>query len=107
MSKSFLPVLRLAKESPGELAFRRLNGLFCIYKPPDLDLMNVFDKLRQQLVSGINQLPCRPIENIVGVNDESDEICIRKNLADSVEGWTIKSPADMKQEIEKPISLFC
>ena len=86
MNKSVYPVLRLAKETPGELTFRRLNGLFCFYKPPDMDLYDVFGRLRQYLVSGINELPCRPIENIVKVDDESDQICIRKNFADSVEG---------------------
>lgn len=88
MSRRSLRVLNpFNKLTPGEAVYKKLNGLICIYKPPDYDLEEIVNKLKYTFVHGINQLPCRPVEKIVKINDDSPqhEPMIVNNLADSVE----------------------
>lgn len=66
--------------------FRKLNGLFCLYKPPDASLLDILRKLKYSLVKGLNELPKRPTEQIVKVNEQKNILTLRKNLADTVEG---------------------
>ncbi len=71
----------------GERVYNKLNGLFSIYKPPDMDLATEgLRLLKHKLVYGINLLPCRPIEQMVKIDDESNEPRIEPNMADAVEG---------------------
>ncbi len=89
MSKRSLRVLNSFKKlTPGESVYKKLNGLICIYKPPDYDLVEIVNKLKYACVHGINLLPCRPIEKIVKIDESSEnknEPIIVDNLADSVE----------------------
>ena len=71
----------------GEQLYNRLSGLFCIYKPPDMDLADEATPLiKHALVNGINLLPCRPVEHIVKIDEERNEPRVEPNLADAVEG---------------------
>lgn len=80
-------VVRFVKRSPSEYKYSKLKGLFCIYKPPDMDLLDVYKKLKFHLVDGLNNEPCRPVEDIVKIDDETNQIFVAKNPADSVEGF--------------------
>jgi hypothetical protein len=85
MSRSSSLVKRL---STGEKVYKNLSsGIFSIYKPPDMDLIEISKKIKYKLVNGINELPCRPIEKIVKLDKMNNEPYIGINLADSVEGF--------------------
>lgn len=73
--------------STGEKVYKSLSsGIFSIYKPPDMDLLEISKKIKYKLVNGINELPCRPIEKIVKFDKINNEPYIGINLSDSVEG---------------------
>jgi len=82
-----MPASSLVKKlSTGEQIYKSLNGLFCIYKPPDMDLLEIHKKLKFKLVNGINELPCRPIKKIVKFDEITNEPYVERDYADSVEG---------------------
>ena len=76
----------IKRVSVGEQIFRNLNGVFCVYKPPDMDLIEVLRKVKTTLLKGINDLPCRPIEKIVKIDEQTNKLYIGRNMSDSVEG---------------------
>ena len=82
LSKSSL----IKKLSPGEKVYKNLNGIFSLYKQPDMDLVDLYDKIKYKLVKGVNELPCRPIQNIVKIDQKTNEPYVGINFADSVEG---------------------
>jgi hypothetical protein len=82
-----MPASSLVKKlSTGERIFKSLNGVFCIYKPPDMDLLEIHKKIKFKLVNGINELPCRPIKKIVKFDEITSEPYVENDYADSVEG---------------------
>jgi hypothetical protein len=85
MSNKF-KLIKATHGSIGEVTYSNLKGLFCIYKPPDMDLLEVQRKLKYMLVKGMNQLPCRPVESIVKIDENTKEAYLEKNLADTVQG---------------------
>ena len=77
--------------SVGEQVYKSLsNGIFSIYKPPDLDLLEISKKIKFNLMKGINELPCRPIQKIVKFDNITNEPFIGRNYADGVEGISRK-----------------
>jgi hypothetical protein len=80
MSKS---LVSLKKLSTAESIFQNFKGLFCIYKPPDIDLIHVYNQLKTTLIKGINDLPNRDVESIVKIDDEKNLVFVDKNLADT------------------------
>ncbi len=88
-NKSYSLIKTLKKESPGEYVFKRLTGLLCLYKPPDMDLAEIENKLKYVFNRGINEMPCRPAEKIVKIDgstsDARKSALIVDNLADTVE----------------------
>jgi len=77
----------LAKvRSPAELAFQNLSGLFCVYKPPDVDLIEVMRKVKYGFVRGINALDTRPVQEIVKFDEANHSVYLQKNAADTIQG---------------------
>ena len=72
--------------SPAEIAFNRLNGMFSIYKPPDMDLLQIYNKLKKIFYKGINELPNREVEDIIKIDEKKNLVYLDKNLADTVQG---------------------
>lgn len=72
--------------SPAEQAFQKLNGLFCIYKPPEMDLVEVMRKAKLAIVQGINAVPSRPVQQIVRFDDPNNSVYLEANKADTVAG---------------------
>ncbi len=72
--------------SPAELAFQNLSGLFCIYKPADVDLIEVMRKVKYGLVRGINALDTRPVQEIVQFDEANHSVYLQKNAADTIQG---------------------
>ena len=83
-----MPASSLVKKlSTGERIYKSLSkSVFSIYKPPDMDLLEIHKKLKFKLVNGINELPCRPIKKIVKFDEITNEPYVEKDYADSVEG---------------------
>ena len=81
-----MAVSLIKKLSTAETAYKNLNGIFCIYKPPDMDLYEIIDKLKTTLSEGINTLPCRPVEKIVKIDECNDKPMLAINYADTVQG---------------------
>jgi hypothetical protein len=75
----------LTNLSKAELAYKCLRGVFCIYKPPELDLTSLVQTLKKTIVGGINKLPGKPVESVVKI-DDTNNIYLDKNLADTKEG---------------------
>ena len=73
----------IVKQRPSDRLFKKINGLISIYKPPSMELGEIVDKLKYTFVSKINEMPCRPIEKIVKIDEETDQVYIAPNLADS------------------------
>jgi hypothetical protein len=73
----------VVKRSVSERLFKNVHGLVSVYKPPSMTLADIVKKLKYTLVATFNDKPCRPMEKIVKVDDETDSIYITKNLADS------------------------
>ena len=71
--------------SPAELAFQKLSGLLCLYKPPDVDLIEVMRKLKHGFVKGINELPSRPVQEIVKFNERTNSAYLELNTADTIQ----------------------
>ncbi|KAK7095037.1 pseudouridylate synthase TRUB2, mitochondrial-like [Littorina saxatilis] len=44
-------------------AFRRLNGLLCVYKPADVSVVPVLRKIQFNLAKELNALPCYKVES--------------------------------------------
>ena len=76
----------LTNLSKAELAYKCLRGVFCIYKPPELDLTSLVQTLKKTIVGGINKLPGKPVESVVKIDDDTNNIYLDKNLADTKEG---------------------
>ncbi len=72
--------------TPGEFSFKNLNGLFCLYKPPDMNLEEITKKLKHYLVHGINKIPCRPVDKIVKIDEKNDDLVVDIDYSDRVEG---------------------
>jgi hypothetical protein len=70
-----------------EKIFNKINGLICIYKPPGMKLADITQKLKHMFVKSLNEMPCRPMEKMVKVDDENEKIYITRNLADSPLGF--------------------
>ncbi len=83
MKKLLAPLKTL---SAAELAYQNFKGVFSIYKPPEVDLKGVYNKLKRALYQGINELPNRSVESIVKIDDEKDLVYIDTNLSDTVLG---------------------
>lgn len=81
-----MAVSLIKKLSTAELAYKNLNGIFCIYKPPDMDLYDIIDQLKTNLTDGINKLPSRPVEKIVKIDEFNDKPTLAFNYADTVQG---------------------
>ena len=70
-----------------EAAFRNLHGIFCVYKPPDMDLATLNQTLKHNLVTSLNKLDEKPTTSIVKVDDTNNQIVyLDKNYADTKEG---------------------
>jgi hypothetical protein len=72
--------------TPGEFSYKKLNGLFCLYKPPDMNLEEITKKLKHYLVHGINKIPCRPVDKIVKIDEKNDDSIVDIDYSDRVEG---------------------
>lgn len=75
--------------SPAELSFQKLSGLLCLYKPPDVDLIEIMRKLKYSFVKGINDLASRPTQQIVKFNDSTNSVYLETNSADTIQGFII------------------
>lgn len=85
MSKAITVLKQL---STAESTFNKFKGLFAIYKPPDIDLLEIYHRLKYVMYQGINQLPNRQVEDIVKIDQDNNLIYLDKNLADTVQGKT-------------------
>ncbi|XP_029907541.1 pseudouridylate synthase TRUB2, mitochondrial [Myripristis murdjan] len=63
--------------------FRRLEGLFCVYKPPGVHWKHVRDRIETSLLTGVNGTPQRPLPQVVKFlaqpgagNDGSSELTL-------------------------------
>ena len=79
-------LVNVPSRSSAELIYSKLHGLISIYKPPDIHILEIMQKLKQSFVRGINSLPCRPVEQIVKVDDQSGLVYIDENKADTIQG---------------------
>lgn len=80
-------VTTIKKLSKAELAYRRLHGVFCVYKPPEMDLAEINQTIKHALVTGLNKLDDKPTESIVKIDEKNDQIVyLDKNYADTKEG---------------------
>eukprot|EP00106_Octopus_bimaculoides_P014474 XP_014781916.1 PREDICTED: probable tRNA pseudouridine synthase 2 isoform X1 [Octopus bimaculoides] len=55
--------MRIPKEEEMKLdwspsVYRRLHGVFCIYKPEDVSMQRLFDTLKFNISNALNELPC-------------------------------------------------
>lgn len=91
MAKTVNSIVKLKELSQAEMVYRQLNGLICIYKPPDMNMISVYQKLKHALVNGLNELPCRPVENRLKIDEEKNIAYVDKDLADTVEGFYIRT----------------
>ncbi len=83
MSKNALVTFKTI--SNAELVYKKLRGLFCVYKPPEMDIPTIANKLRSVLSMELNMLPQKPTEQIVKVDDQ-DDVYLDTNFADTKEG---------------------
>ncbi|KAF7664350.1 hypothetical protein LDENG_00180150 [Lucifuga dentata] len=51
--------------TPAVRMFRRLEGLFCVYKPPGVHWKLVRDSIETNLMKGINATPSQPLPQVV------------------------------------------
>ncbi|KAM4613635.1 pseudouridylate synthase TRUB2, mitochondrial [Polymixia lowei] len=51
--------------TPSIRMFRRLEGLFCVYKPPGVHWKHVRDRIQTSLLEGINATPSQPLPQVV------------------------------------------
>ena len=86
MSKSSYLKHFIENKSLAELAFQKINGLLCLYKPPDIDLIEIMRKIKLGFVKGINEIPSRPVQEIVKFDDINNTVYLQHNQADTVEG---------------------
>ncbi|XP_055955187.1 pseudouridylate synthase TRUB2, mitochondrial [Patella vulgata] len=54
-------------------AYRRLNGVFCIYKPSELPISKVIEKIQWNLARDLNALPCYKYERLVDAPTEDND----------------------------------
>ena len=86
MSKSSYLKTFTASRSPAEVAFQKLNGLLCIYKPPNTNLIEIIRKIKLGFVKGLNEIPTRPVQDIVKFDDSNNSVYLESNRADTVQG---------------------
>lgn len=86
MSKSSYLKAFSKTHSPAEVAFQKLNGLLCVYKPPDVNLLEIIRKIKLGFVKGLNEAPARPVQEIVKFDDINRSVYLETNRADTVEG---------------------
>ncbi len=87
MLKSFKT---LKKMSPAEIAYEKLNGILCVYKPPELDSLEMIRKLKFAFLKGFNELPSRPVEHVVEFNKNLNSVDLVPNKADTIQGYQKK-----------------
>ena len=90
MSKSFL-LKNIVNRSQAERAYEKLSGLFCVYKPPDMDLLELMRKIRFVCLKGLNELPCRPVEQLVKFDDSNNRVYLEASKSDTIEGTAYQS----------------
>lgn len=73
----------VVKRSLGENIFNRLNGLIAVYKPADMNIEEIKSKLKYLFAQSLNDMPCRPIEKMVKIDEDNNSIYITENMADS------------------------
>lgn len=69
-----------------ESAYKSLCGLFCVYKPPEMDLATINKTLKGALVRDLNKLTQKPVESIVKIDEEKNLVYLDKDFADTKEG---------------------
>ncbi|XP_064649457.1 pseudouridylate synthase TRUB2, mitochondrial-like isoform X2 [Lineus longissimus] len=52
-------------------AFRALNGIFCIYKPPGSTMKNIRRTIPMKLAADLNLLPDRPLRRMVKLEEQN------------------------------------
>lgn len=86
MSKSSYLKAFSKTHSPAEVAFQKLNGLLSVYKPPNVNLLEIIRKIKLGFVKGLNEVPARPVQEIVKFDDINRSVYLESNRADTVEG---------------------
>ncbi len=76
------------RRAVAERLFGNLKGIFAIYKPRDVRVEKIVEKLQHSFKIGLNTRPCRPIESIVKIDEEKNWVDKVINLADSPLGIT-------------------
>jgi hypothetical protein len=72
--------------SPSEKVYKKLvNGIFCIYKPPNTDISAIHKIIKYTLVNGVNSLETRKVNDIVQVDNDINKIVTIKDEADTIE----------------------
>jgi len=88
MAHKAISLIKFANKvlTPGELSYKKLNGIFCLYKPPDMDLEEIRKKLKYYLVHGINKMPCRPVDKMVKIDEKNENAIVDVDFSDRIEG---------------------
>lgn len=76
----------MAKLCTGALAYKALNGLVCVYKPPCVTIKQVQHTIITHLCRDLNALPNGPQEKrveIIGATNEPMSVCLVPNYADN------------------------